>query len=233
MEQTHLVWEWSRFTSYHGKNLCEKNRQQNPTVLHRWWDKISHGPKTFLCLSWKFSKGSNLVQEVNWMMNYFPLSQTLCRDLQTDKMSLFGTPFAVLGMTFLLSPRHLPFSTLPVSEMELTWNDRWCLPVLTKSSFHFLFLVLAVLGWVLKGERIKMHFFTYWDVFYSWFYFISTFHTIIQFRVRYFHLCTWEDDIKVFLQSLSYDALVFQIITYLFQFFFEIITIIVKAFWAT
>ena len=63
--------------------------------------KLVMDQRRFCACPENFSKGSSLVQELNWIANSFPLLSTLCRDLQTEKPSPFGTPFAVLRYYFL------------------------------------------------------------------------------------------------------------------------------------
>lgn len=153
MEQTHLVEEWVTISqAIMVKILWEMRQIESSQCYIGGGTKLAMDQRLFCACPENFSKGSNLVQEVNWMMNYFPLLPTLCRDLQTDKMSPFGTPFAVLGMTFSHSAKAFTIFHTPCHEMELT---KWLKmsPSFDKVKFSFLFLVLAVLGWVLKKER--------------------------------------------------------------------------------
>ena len=98
MEQTHLVKKWVMISQAIMVKILREMRQVESLQHHiRGGTKLAMNQRLFCACPENFSKGSSLVQELNWKTNSFPLLPTLCRDLQTEKTSPFGTPFVVLG----------------------------------------------------------------------------------------------------------------------------------------
>jgi len=93
MEQTHLVKKWVMISqAIMVKILWEMRQVESSQHRISGGTKLAMDQRLFCACPENFSKGSSLVQELNWKTNSSPLLPTLCRDLQTEKTSPFGTP---------------------------------------------------------------------------------------------------------------------------------------------